>query len=79
MNADLAREVKCERATIGQYLSVDNPKTSIDAPLLLALCDALWVTPYWLMLNEGTIDDVEVNKIPMQELRKTRTALAGAR
>lgn len=70
MNAELAREVKCERATIGQYLSEEKPKKSIDASLLLDLCDALAVTPYWLLRDEGTIDDVAKNKIPLQEQRR---------
>lgn len=73
MNAALAREVRCERATIGQYLNKERPKRSIDALLLLQLCDELWVTPYWLARNQGSIDDVEKNRIPMQDLRfKTR-------
>lgn len=70
MNADLAREADCERATIGQYLNEDKRKKSIDAALLLDLCDALWVTPYWLLKNEGTIDDIEKNRVPLQELRR---------
>lgn len=70
MNAELAREVKCERATIGQYLSEEKPKKSIDASLLLDLCDALAVTPYWLLRDEGTIEDVAKNKIPLEEQRR---------
>lgn len=69
-NSELAKEVPCERTTIGQYLDADKPRKTIDAPLLLDLCDALWVTPYWLLRNEGTIDDVPKNKIPLEELRK---------
>lgn len=79
MNADLAREAGCERATIGQYLSLEKPKKLIDAMVLLPLCDALWVTPYWLVLGEGTIDDVERNKIPMQDLRNKETRRGAVR
>lgn len=71
-NADLATKVSCERATIGQHLSTSQPKKSIDAMLLLDLCDALWVTPYWLAKNEGTIEDVEKNKLPMEEFRRKK-------
>jgi len=72
MNAALGRSlaVTCRGATIGQYLSTEKRKPSIDALLLLDLCDALWVTPYWLAKNEGTIDDVGKHKIPMEDLRK---------
>lgn len=70
MNAELARAAKCERATIGQYLNEERPRTTIDAPLLLNLCDALSVSPYWLIFNQGTIDDVPINRRPMEQLRK---------
>lgn len=70
MNARLAAEVECTHAVIGQYLSEESPKKSIDALLLFALCDELSVTPYWLALGQGTIDDVQLETIPMQELRK---------
>lgn len=70
LNAELARKVPCERATIGQYLNEDKPRATIDAPLLLALCDALSVSPYWLMFNQGSIDDVPINKRPMEDVRK---------
>lgn len=69
-NSELAKEVPCERATIGNYLNTERPRTTIDAPLLLDLCDALRVTPYWLLRNEGTIDDVPMDKIPLEEVRK---------
>jgi hypothetical protein len=70
LNAALAKEVKCTRQTIGQYLNADKPKKSMDAGLLLDLCDELWVTPYWLVRSEGTIDDVPKHKIPMQDVRR---------
>lgn len=67
-NSELAREANCRHATIGQYLS--GQKKTLDAMLLLDLCDALWVSPYWLARKEGTINDVEKNRIPMQEVRR---------
>lgn len=70
MNAALAREAKCTHQVIGQYLNPDKPRKSIDALLLLSLCDALSVTPYYLMLNEGSIDDVPIGQRPMQQLRR---------
>jgi transcriptional regulator with XRE-family HTH domain len=69
LNSDLAKEVGCERATIGQYLNRDKPKRSIDVNLLLDLCDELWVTPYWLLRGDGTIEDVPKHKVPLQEFR----------
>lgn len=69
-NAELARKAECERATIGQYLSEDKPRKTIDAPLLLSLCDVLFVTPYYLVFGQGTLDDVPIGKRPMEELRK---------
>lgn len=74
LNAELGRAAYCTHATIGQYLNKDNPKTTINALLLLDLCDALSVTPYWLIRKEGTIEDVPLNKIPMQELRHVKQA-----
>lgn len=72
-NSALAVDAKCERATIGQYLSKDKPKRSIDAQLLLDLCDALSVTPYWLVRTEGNIEDVPLGKKPLHELRTKAT------
>lgn len=72
MNAELARAAHCTHAAIGQYLS--GTKKTMDLFLLLDLCDALWVSPYWLVKKEGTINDVQKNKIPMEEFRKKRTA-----
>lgn len=71
-NASLARVVNCERATIGQYLS--GMKKTIDASLLLDLCDALSVTPYYLLRNEGTLEDVPQETLPMQEVRRKQPA-----
>lgn len=73
-NSELAKKAGCSRQVIGQYLSENAPRTSIDARLLLDLCDVLSVTPYWLMKNEGTIDDVELHRIPFQDVRKKITA-----
>lgn len=68
----LADEAKCEKATIGQYLNADKPRKTVDAPVLLDVCDALSVTPYWLLRNEGTIEDVPLHKVPLQEVRRKR-------
>lgn len=66
MNATLAGYCGCSRQVIGQYLK---GKPTIDALLLLKICDELSVTPYWLALNQGDIEDVPLYKVPMQEIR----------
>lgn len=71
LNSVLAKRCGCSGAVIGQYLSGD--KTTVDAVLLLRLCDALHVTPYYLALNEGTVRDIPRNKIPFEEFRKKKT------
>lgn len=73
LNSALAAEINCTRQVIGQYLNAENSKRTIDAIILLRLCDRLWITPYWLVLNEGTIEDVEKDMIPMQEKRRRVT------
>lgn len=74
-NAALAKEIHCSRATIGQYMSEEKPRKTIDAGLLLDLCDELSVTPYWLMRDEGSIDDVEIRKKPLEDVRFKRPAV----
>lgn len=65
----LAKNAKCSPSTIMMWLNADNPPTFIDAFVLLQLCDELSVTPYWLVWNQGTLEDVSVNAVPMQSLR----------
>lgn len=71
-NAALARKANCTHQAIGRYLNVDRPPTTIDATILLDLCDPLSVTPYWLLKNQGTIDDVELKKRPFDEFRRPK-------
>jgi transcriptional regulator with XRE-family HTH domain len=70
LNSELASKCGCTRQAIGQYFKPDRERRTIDAILLLRLCDALSVTPYWLALNQGTIDDVPLYSIPMSDVRK---------
>ena len=68
-NSALAAKVGCSGAVIGQLLHPEKPRTTIDTVLLLHLCDALSVTPYYLALDQGGIEDVPLNSRPFQEAR----------
>lgn len=69
-NAALGEEIGCTGAVIGQYLNGRND--TVDLVLFLRMCDALHLTPYYLALDQGTIDDVSLDKIPMQEFRRVK-------
>ena len=73
-NSELAKLAGCTRQVIGQYLDKSGSKKTLDAILLMDLCDALWVTPYWLAKNEGGLHDVAEHHVPLQELRRKQRA-----
>lgn len=55
VNAELARQSQCSRQLIGQYLN--DEKSAPNPLILLRIARVLRVSPYWLILNVGTMLD----------------------
>lgn len=66
----ISKAVDCERQAIWAYFKLDKERQTVDLLLFLRLCDALSVTPYWLALGEGSIDDLPLGKKPFEEPRE---------
>jgi transcriptional regulator with XRE-family HTH domain len=65
----LAKDAGCSPSTIMTCLDDDRAPTYIDVLVALQLCDALSISPYWLLWNQGSREDVPVKTLPMQSLR----------
>lgn len=76
--AELARRAGVTRAAINHWLKVDAKEFPMKGEVLLAVCNVLEVSPWWLMYEQGTINAVFIHDEDALELLSYFYALPSA-
>lgn len=76
--AELARRAGVTRAAINHWLKVEAKVFPMKGEVLLGVCSALGVSPWWLMYEKGEMNASFVNDSGALELLRYYFALPGA-